>query len=76
MLKDAGEEVKNNNLSCTLDFRNAAETRAIFEKHRPTHIIHLAAKVGGLFLHLRENLDFWVITQTYCNQTHPCGYNT
>uniref|UniRef100_W5UED9 GDP-L-fucose synthase n=1 Tax=Ictalurus punctatus TaxID=7998 RepID=W5UED9_ICTPU len=41
------------------DLTNAAETRAIFEKHRPTHIIHLAAKVGGLFLHLRENLDFW-----------------
>ncbi|KAF4074939.1 hypothetical protein AMELA_G00229000 [Ameiurus melas] len=41
------------------DLTNAAETRAIFEKHRPTHVIHLAAKVGGLFLHLRQNLDFW-----------------
>uniref|UniRef100_W5KQ11 GDP-L-fucose synthase n=1 Tax=Astyanax mexicanus TaxID=7994 RepID=W5KQ11_ASTMX len=41
------------------DLTNAAETWAIFEKHRPTHVIHLAAMVGGLFLHLRKNLDFW-----------------
>ncbi|XP_062865830.1 GDP-L-fucose synthase-like [Trichomycterus rosablanca] len=38
---------------------NVDETRAIFQKHQPTHIVHLAAMVGGLFLHLRENLDFW-----------------
>ncbi|XP_049325933.1 GDP-L-fucose synthase isoform X1 [Astyanax mexicanus] len=41
------------------DLTNAAETKAIFEKHRPTHVIHLAAMVGGLFRHLRQNLDFW-----------------
>ncbi|CAL8270641.1 unnamed protein product [Lota lota] len=34
------------------------QTRAVFEKHRPTHVIHLAAKVGGLYLHMRENLHF------------------
>uniref|UniRef100_A0A3Q3MRJ7 GDP-L-fucose synthase n=1 Tax=Labrus bergylta TaxID=56723 RepID=A0A3Q3MRJ7_9LABR len=32
------------------------QTRAVFEKYRPTHVIHLAAKVGGLYLHMRENL--------------------
>ncbi|MCI4393529.1 hypothetical protein PGIGA_G00158370 [Pangasianodon gigas] len=41
------------------DLTNKAETRAIFEKHKPTHVIHLAAMVGGLFMHLRQNLDFW-----------------
>ncbi|KAG7488467.1 hypothetical protein MATL_G00033030 [Megalops atlanticus] len=41
------------------DLTNAAETRAVFEKHRPTHVIHLAAMVGGLFRNMRENLDFW-----------------
>ncbi|KAI4905549.1 hypothetical protein NFI96_022231 [Prochilodus magdalenae] len=41
------------------DLTNTAVTRAIFEKHRPTHVIHLAAMVGGLFRHLRQNLDFW-----------------
>ncbi|TKS74947.1 GDP-L-fucose synthase [Collichthys lucidus] len=35
------------------------ETQAVFEKHRPTHVIHLAAMVGGLFKNMRCNLDFW-----------------
>jgi len=34
-------------------------TRAIFKKHRPTHVIHLAAMVGGLFANMRANLDFF-----------------
>ncbi|NXS11899.1 FCL synthase, partial [Neodrepanis coruscans] len=36
-----------------------SETRALFEQHKPTHVVHLAAKVGGLFQNLRSNLDFW-----------------
>ena len=35
------------------------ETRAVFKKHRPTHVIHLAAMVGGLFHNMRANLDFF-----------------
>ncbi|XP_076844321.1 GDP-L-fucose synthase-like isoform X3 [Brachyhypopomus gauderio] len=38
---------------------NLEETRAVFQKHRPTHVIHLAAMVGGLFKNMRQNLDFW-----------------
>ncbi|XP_034002909.1 GDP-L-fucose synthase-like [Trematomus bernacchii] len=38
---------------------NMEETRAVFEKHRPTHVIHLAAMVGGLFKNMKYNLDFW-----------------
>lgn len=34
-------------------------TRAVFKKHRPTHVIHLAAMVGGLFHNMRANLDFF-----------------
>ncbi|XP_066479908.1 GDP-L-fucose synthase isoform X2 [Tiliqua scincoides] len=41
------------------DLTNAAETKALFEKHKPTHVIHLAAMVGGLFRNLKYNLDFW-----------------
>jgi nucleoside-diphosphate-sugar epimerase len=33
-------------------------TRALFEKHRPTHVIHLAAMVGGLFHNMSDNLGF------------------
>lgn len=40
--------------------RDAAQTRALFEKVRPTHVIHLAAMVGGLFRNIKYNLDFWV----------------
>uniref|UniRef100_A0A8C7JXD5 GDP-L-fucose synthase n=1 Tax=Oncorhynchus kisutch TaxID=8019 RepID=A0A8C7JXD5_ONCKI len=36
------------------------QTRAVFEKYRPTHVIHLAAKVGGLYLHMKENLHFLI----------------
>uniref|UniRef100_A0A668SVF9 GDP-L-fucose synthase n=1 Tax=Oreochromis aureus TaxID=47969 RepID=A0A668SVF9_OREAU len=38
---------------------NMDQTRAVFEKHRPTHVIHLAAMVGGLFKNMKYNLDFW-----------------
>ncbi|XP_069588143.1 GDP-L-fucose synthase [Ranitomeya imitator] len=40
------------------DLTDTADTRALFEKHRPTHIIHLAAMVGGLFRNMKYNLDF------------------
>lgn len=40
-----------------------AQTKAIFNKYKPTHVIHLAAFVGGLFgnmqcklTYLRDNL--------------------
>jgi len=41
------------------DLMNAEATKALFEKHKPTHVIHLAAMVGGLFHNLRANLDFF-----------------
>jgi nucleoside-diphosphate-sugar epimerase len=34
------------------------ETKKLFEKHQPTHVIHLAAKVGGLFSNMSDNLGF------------------
>ncbi len=36
------------------------ETRAIFERYRPTHVIHLAAKVGGLY----SNMDYKVTSHS------------
>lgn len=41
------------------DLTDAAATKAIFAKHNPTHVIHLAAMVGGLFKNLKFNLDFF-----------------
>jgi NAD dependent epimerase/dehydratase family. len=36
------------------------QTKALFSKYRPTHVIHLAAMVGGLFQNMSHNLDFLV----------------
>ncbi|KAI8082874.1 uncharacterized protein BX664DRAFT_301339 [Halteromyces radiatus] len=40
------------------DLRNTEQTKAIFEKYKPTHVIHLAALVGGLFKNMKYKLDF------------------
>jgi len=39
-------------------FSDAAAVKRLFEKVRPTHVIHLAAMVGGLFKNMKYNLDF------------------
>jgi len=36
-----------------------ASVEKIFEKHKPTYVIHLAAKVGGLFHNMRKKVDFY-----------------
>lgn len=41
-------------------FSNELETWKIFEKYKPTHVVHLAAMVGGLFYNMTHNLDFLV----------------
>ncbi len=41
------------------DLRSPIETDALFSWHRPTHVIHLAALVGGLFRNLHHNVEFW-----------------
>lgn len=35
------------------------ETRALFDKHKPTHVIHLAAKVGGLYANSSQKVEFY-----------------
>ena len=41
-------------------FSNLEDARGIFSKYRPTHVIHLAAMVGGLFKNMRRPADFLV----------------
>lgn len=41
------------------DLRNPDVTRAIFEKYKPTHVIHLAAMVGGLYRNLKYKVEFY-----------------
>jgi GDP-L-fucose synthase len=41
------------------DLRDRASIRALFERVKPTHVIHLAAMVGGLFRNLRYKVEFY-----------------
>lgn len=41
------------------DLRNAEATKKIFERIRPTHVIHLAARVGGLFANMKYKVEFF-----------------
>ncbi|GFS26355.1 GDP-L-fucose synthase-like [Elysia marginata] len=43
------------------DLQDRASTEALFDKVKPTHVIHLAALVGGLYRNLKYNLDFFRI---------------
>nr|SVE73061.1 EOG090X09NN [Ceriodaphnia reticulata] len=40
------------------DLKDPVATQKVFEKYHPTHVIHLAAMVGGLFHNMQHNLDF------------------
>ena len=48
-------------------FSDIAATRTLFEHHQPTHVIHLAAMVGGLFKNMKYKLDFLVWKCTLAN---------
>jgi len=40
------------------DLRDPDQTRALFQKYRPTHVIHLAAYVGGLYRNMAQPVEF------------------
>ncbi|TIA92746.1 hypothetical protein E3P99_00461 [Wallemia hederae] len=40
------------------DLRKYSEAYEIFNRHKPKYVIHLAAKVGGLFANMKYKLDF------------------
>ncbi|XP_017471307.1 PREDICTED: probable GDP-L-fucose synthase isoform X2 [Rhagoletis zephyria] len=40
------------------DLTDNNSTRALFDRIKPTHVVHLAAMVGGLFHNMNNNLDF------------------
>ncbi|KAG6958254.1 hypothetical protein JG688_00010591 [Phytophthora aleatoria] len=41
------------------DLRDPQQTRELFERVQPTHVLHLAALVGGLFHNLSRKVDFF-----------------
>lgn len=41
------------------DLRDRQSTDAIFKRVKPTHVLHLAAHVGGLFANMKYQVEFW-----------------
>jgi GDP-L-fucose synthase len=41
------------------DLRDPASTKALFDRVRPTHVLNLAARVGGLYANLKYKVEFW-----------------
>lgn len=54
------------------DLTDRKETEAIFEKHKPTHVIHLAAKVGGLFANMAEKVEFYRVNVIMNDNVMEC----
>lgn len=50
------------------------ETKAIFARYHPTHVIHLAAMVGGLFHNLRNNLEFFRVNMAINDNVLSCAH--
>ena len=59
-------QVPGHSLSLPTLCSDVTATKAIFEKYRPTYVIHLAAMVGGLFKNMKYKLDFLVSHSLYC----------
>ncbi|KAM9960258.1 hypothetical protein ACTFIW_009386 [Dictyostelium discoideum] len=45
--------------SSDCDLKSRESTRSYFEKIKPTHVIHLAARVGGLFSNMKYKVEFF-----------------
>eukprot|EP01114_Cavostelium_apophysatum_P013732 TRINITY_DN3391_c0_g1_i1.p1 TRINITY_DN3391_c0_g1~~TRINITY_DN3391_c0_g1_i1.p1 ORF type:complete len:347 (+),score=72.95 TRINITY_DN3391_c0_g1_i1:87-1043(+) len=56
------------------DLKKMEDTVKIFEKYRPTHVIHLAAMVGGLFKNMRNKLKFYVDNETMNMNILECAH--
>ena len=41
------------------DLRNTNEVMNYFNEHKPTHVVHLAANVGGLYKNMREKVSMF-----------------
>ena len=41
------------------DLKSWEQTDKLFARVKPTHVLHLAARVGGLFANQRDNLGFF-----------------
>lgn len=55
------------------DLTDRKATEAVFEKYKPTHVIHLAAKVGGLFANMAEKVEFYRLNMLMNDNVMECS---
>ncbi len=56
------------------DLRSFQETRRIFQTYQPTHVIHLAAIVGGLFHNMKAGADFFDGNMRMALNVYRCAH--
>lgn len=54
------------------DLTSMAATREVFTRVKPTHVIHLAARVGGLFKNLKYKVEMWKDNVDINNNVMEC----
>lgn len=63
--------------TCHRDGRDPAQVEAIFKKFKPTHVLHLAAMVGGLYKNMAQEADFFrdniMINNNIIDTSHKFG---
>lgn len=52
------------------------QTEAIFEKYKPTHVLHLAAGVGGLFKNMKEPASMFRDNILMNNNVLECAHKS
>ncbi|KAH9962135.1 hypothetical protein BC827DRAFT_1199182 [Russula dissimulans] len=58
------------------DLRDLAQTKRLFDKYKPTHVIHLAALVGGLYRNMRYKLSFLRDNMLINDNVLQCAHET
>ncbi|EFC38078.1 predicted protein [Naegleria gruberi] len=56
------------------DLRDLSACKALFEKYKPTYVLHLAAFVGGLFKNMNFKVSFWLDNVNMNNNILSCCY--
>lgn len=56
------------------DLRDKAVCEALFEKYKPTDVIHLAAFVGGLFINMKKPVEFYNDNLSMNNNIIDCSH--
>jgi GDP-L-fucose synthase len=54
------------------DLTKLDQTRAVFDRVKPTHVVHLAAKVGGLFKNMKYRVEMWKDNVDINNNVMEC----